>query len=202
DMEDGNITLLTDGGRNQNGNVKFNNSNSVISFTSTKRNGTDRDIYTMDPKNPSSAKLVLEVSGGGWSVLDWSPDDKQLLIAEGLSVNDSKLYILDLTTGLKALTGPVSKKELIANRSAKFSKDGKYYYFITDVNNDFSRLARWNLKTNECEFITKDIKWDVEGYDLSKEGSKLLFTVNEAGITKVYLMDPNDLSYRPVNSLP
>jgi len=202
DLRDGAITMLSDGGRNQNGNVRFNSAKNLVAFTSTKRNGTDRDIYTLDPRNPASVKLVHQVAGGGWAVLDWSPDDSKMLIREGLSVNDSKLYILDLKTGLRTLTGPVSKKELISNGGARFSKEGKYYYFITDFNSEFSRLARWDIATNEIKIITNNINWDVAGFDMKEDGSKIIFTVNEAGITKVFLLETAGLTYKPITGLP
>src|SRR3989442_1523413 len=72
DVKDGNVTLLTDGGRTQNSGMVWSNSGKWIAFGSTKRNGADRDIYMMDPLHPETTKLVLQVIGGGWSVYDWS----------------------------------------------------------------------------------------------------------------------------------
>lgn len=202
DISDGKVTLLTDGGRNQNGNVKFNNAKNLISFTSTKRNGADRDMYTMNPRDPKTTKLIHEVKGGGWSVQDWSPDDKNLIISEGLSITNSKLYLLDLTSGLTTLIGPVAKTEEIANESGKFSRDGNYIFMLTDANNEFSRLARWNIKTKQIEYITTAIAWDVTGFDIKEDGSKIIFTTNEAGLTKVYLLETSTLAYKPIEGIP
>ena len=63
DVKDGNITLLTDGKRSQNGGIRWSHNKKWISYTSTKRNGTDRDIYIMDPKNAITDKMVLQVNG-------------------------------------------------------------------------------------------------------------------------------------------
>ena len=68
-------TLLTDGGRSQNGGITWRADGKGFYFSSTKRNGGDRDIYYMDPKNPSAAKMVLQVKGGGWGILDLSKDN-------------------------------------------------------------------------------------------------------------------------------
>lgn len=84
---EGPATLLTDGGRSQNALGAWSNAADRIAYTSTRRNGADRDIYVMDPLSPASSRMVLEARGGGWAVLDWSPDDRHLLVRETISVN-------------------------------------------------------------------------------------------------------------------
>lgn len=91
-------TLLTDGGRSQNGGVVWKKDGSGFFFTSTKRNGGDRDIYYMNPNNPKNVQLVLEVKGGGWGILDISKDGNELLISEYISANESFIWHLDLTS--------------------------------------------------------------------------------------------------------
>jgi prolyl oligopeptidase family protein len=87
DLADGSVTLLSDGGRSQNGNIVWSHAGDRIAYGSTRRNGADRDIYVMNPTNRQSDKRLLEVDGGGWGVEDWSPDDERLLASEGISVN-------------------------------------------------------------------------------------------------------------------
>ncbi|HMF87766.1 MAG TPA: hypothetical protein VK575_06780, partial [Gemmatimonadaceae bacterium] len=64
DVANGAVTLLTDGGRSQNGGVRWSTRGDRIAYASTRRNGSDRDIYIMDPLNPASGKQLLEVKGG------------------------------------------------------------------------------------------------------------------------------------------
>lgn len=201
-MSDGKIDLLTDGGRSQNGNVVWNNAKKTISFTSTKRNGTDRDIYTMNPRDSGSVKLVHEVSGGGWSVSDWSPDDKQMLIQQGLSVNESNIYVLNLETKEKKLVSPSSKKETVASGAARFSKDGKQIFFITDHENEFRRLAIMNTDGSAMKFITSGLDWDVSSLTMEEGRKRALFTTNENGLTNVYLLNMETLEWKPVTGLP
>ena len=80
DMRTGKYQLITDG-KSRNTGFLWNNSGTQVAFSSTKRNGKDTDIYTMNPDDPASAKLTLEVSGS-WGVLDWSPDDKKLIVQQ------------------------------------------------------------------------------------------------------------------------
>lgn len=202
DMQSGNITLLTDGGRSQNGNIRWNNSNTKVSFTSTKRNEADRDVYVMNPLEPASAVLVSEVKGGGWSVTDWSPDDRKLLLQENLSVNETNLFVFDIESKTKVPVGPVSKKETVVNGGGRFSRDGRYIFFVTDYNNEFRRLARMNVDGTDLKIITPGINWDIGSTDMNKEGTQMLFTVSEAGITKVFLLDVATLNYRELQNMP
>lgn len=188
DLADGRPTLLTDGGRSQNGGIEWSTRGDRIAYASTRRNGADRDIYVMDPFNPTTDRLVLEVSGGGWSVLDWSPDDRQLLIGEYISVNESRGWLLDLSTGVKTLLtepGP----EPVSYRSARFSQDGTGLYLTTDKDSEFQRLARMDLATKQITTLVDSIPWDAEELDLSPDGRTIAFTANEAGVSRVYLFD-------------
>lgn len=202
DMKSGNITLLTDGGRSQNGNIRWNNSRTKISFTSTKRNGTDRDVYVMNPLDPATTSMVCEVKGGGWAVTDWAPDDRKLILQESLSVNEANLYVYDMETKTRKPVGPVSKKEQVVNSGGRFSKDGKYIFFITDADNEYRRLARMNADGTDLKIITPGLKWDIGSTDMNEEGTKILFTVSEAGITRVYLLDVATLKYEELPGMP
>ncbi|HRG37617.1 MAG TPA: DPP IV N-terminal domain-containing protein [Bacteroidia bacterium] len=68
DIATNKITLLTDGKRSQNGGVQWNTKGDKIAYSSTQRNGADRDIYIMNPLDPTSNKLVSENKGGSWGL--------------------------------------------------------------------------------------------------------------------------------------
>jgi len=202
DIGSGLITLISDGGRNQNGNIRWNKTGTKIIFTSTRRNGADRDIYIMNPLDPTSAKMIHEVKGGGWSVSDWSADETKLLLTHSISVNESYIYLLDITSGLKVLLGPASRKEKVVNGSARFANNGNSILFITDHENEFRRLGRMDITGKNVNYITTGIKWDVSGYDIKDDDTKLLFTTNENGYSKVYVLQLSDLTYKPVSDIP
>lgn len=199
DIKDRIVTLLTDGGRSQNGGIVWNKKGNLIAYSSTKRNGADRDIYIMDPLNPSSAKLILQVNGGGWSVLDWSPNDQGLLLSNYISVNESHYWILSLKNGEKLEITP--EKE-ISYGTAQFSKDGKGFFFTTDKDNEYKRLAYMDLSDMQVQYLTSNIKWDVEEFSISENGSNLLFVTNEAGISKLYLLNTSTKKYLPITNIP
>ena len=59
DVGSGETTLLTDGGRSQNGGVRWSSKGDRIAYGSTRRNGKDRDLYVMDPRDPKTDRILL-----------------------------------------------------------------------------------------------------------------------------------------------
>lgn len=201
DVKDGAITRLTDGKRSQNGNVGFTHKGDRIAYASTQRNGADRDIYIMDPRDPKTNHLVLQVQGGGWGLTDWSPDDKTLLIQEEISVNESHLYLFDVAAGQKSELTSRSESG-VAYDHAAFSKDGKGVYLTSDKDFEFQRLGYMDLATKQVAYLTSDIHHDVSGFSLSYDGRSLLFIVNEDGPSRLYMMDTATRRYHPVAGMP
>lgn len=194
-------TLLTDGGRSQNGNITWKKDGSGFYFSSTKRNGGDRDIYYMNPNDPKSIKLVLEVKGGGWNIQDISKDGKKLLIGEGISANESHLWMLETETGkLTEVTSRADKS--IVQSDAGFSNNANEIWYTTDKDNEFQRLAILDLSTKKSNYLTTAIPWNVEGYALSEDKTKLVFTTNEGGLNKMYLMNTASKTYKEVKGIP
>ena len=203
DLQTAAIQLLTDGKRSQNGGIVWSRKGKRIAYTSTARNGADRDVYTMDPSDPSTNKLLLQVEGGGWSVLDWSPDDKQILVSEYISANESHYWLVDAVAGSKKELTPASEHGVFYG-NAKFNKNGSGIYFITDKDNEFLRLAFMDFTTSNINFLTSSIKWNVEDFDVSEDGKRVAFITNEAGVSKLYLLNTTTpaLQYFLIRTIP
>jgi dipeptidyl aminopeptidase/acylaminoacyl peptidase len=200
DVGDGRITLLTDGGRSQNGGTAWSTKGDRLAYGSTRRNGTDRDVYVMNPMDPKSDKLLMQLTGGGWGVLDWSPDDSRLLVIEFASITKSTLWIVDAVSGQK--TALTNASETVAYLSGAFSADGRGVYVTTDKDSEFQRLGYIDLTTKQLTPLTTDVKWDVEAFDLSPDGKTIALATNEAGVSKLYLFDTAARRARPVASAP
>jgi dipeptidyl aminopeptidase/acylaminoacyl peptidase len=180
DLASGEITLLTDG-KSRNSLGPWSNGGDQIAYTSTRRTGKDTDLWVMNPADPKSDRLLTKLEGGGWQPLDWSPDDKQILLLEGLSINESYLWLVDASTGEKTRFTPHDTKEKVSYGQARFSKDGKGIYVTTDKDSEFHRLAYINLSSKEHTYLTSEIPWDVETFDLSHDGQRIAFVTNENG---------------------
>ena len=198
DINTGNFKMLTDG-KSSNGGAIWNNRGNKFSFFSTKRNGKDWDIYVYDFNNPDSAQMILS-EGGSWTAVDWSPDDTKLLVRKNISANESYYYLFDLT--LKKLTQINPTDEVISYGNALFSKDGKGIFYSSDQNNEFKKLRYYDISSGKEKVLTEKINWDVENIQLNKKGDLLAFTVNENGLSKLYLMKTKDFTYKEVKSIP
>jgi protease II len=194
-------TLLTAGGRSQNGGVTWRKDGKGFYYSSTKRNGKDRDIYFMDPENLANEKLVLEVKGGGWGISDISSDYSKLLIRESISANESYVWLLEVETG-KLIEVTDRKTPNILQSGASFSKNNNEIWLMSDKDNEFERLGTFDLTTKKFTFYTSSIPWSVENYTLSEDQKTLVFTTNEAGSSKMYIMDTATKLFNEVKSLP
>jgi dipeptidyl aminopeptidase/acylaminoacyl peptidase len=201
DVANGNVTLLTDG-KSRNTGRSFAHNDNRIAYSSTRRTGHDNDIYVMDPTDPKTDKLLLQVEGGGWGVASWSADNKKLLVVNEVSANETYLWLVDVVTGEKKMLTPKSGDVQVAYSGGPFSKDGKGFYTTTDRDSEFQRLAYFDLATLKPTYLTTDIKWDVDEVELSEDGKTLAFVTNEDGISKLYLMNTATGKYRPVPGIP
>jgi len=178
------ITLLTDG-HSRNTSTLWSRDGRLLAYSSTFRNGRDTDIWVMNPDEPKSARRVLEVEGGGWFTADWSPDGKRIVVEDRRSVHDSSLYLVDVATGGKLLL----TAEEGSYGNVQFAKNGKGLYLTTDRRSEFERVAYLDLATRELTFLRPAQKWDAGELELSDDGRRLAWVLNEDGFSKLIVMD-------------
>lgn len=201
DFASGKTTLLTDGQSRNIGGV-WSNKGDRLAYESNRRDKNDLDIYVIDPREPKSDRLLLQVRGGAWGVLDWSPDDGKLLVQEGISINESYLWLVDIDTAKKELLTPKNGKEKIAYNYAAFSSDGKGIYVLTDRDSEFARLAYVDLATRKHTYLTSDIPWDIEEFSLSHDRSRVAFISNEEGTSVLRVRDLASGKELPLPAMP
>jgi dipeptidyl aminopeptidase/acylaminoacyl peptidase len=178
--------LLTDG-KSMNGGPVWSNSGREVAFFSTARDGVSYDIDIVDPEAGSLPRLAVTGDGTAWYPLDWSPDDRKLLVLKYVSISEAYLYVVDLSSGQKREVESAPVKVGIAG--AKFSRDGQGVYLISDRDSEFAQLRYVNLFTGEKTIISGHIAWDIEELAISRDGHYLAFVSNEGGAGKINLLD-------------
>jgi dipeptidyl aminopeptidase/acylaminoacyl peptidase len=197
-LKDGRLTLLTDGkSRNEIGAVSTDGK--LIGFSSTRRNGADSDLYVMDPMNPGSSRMVAQVKGGGWGIVDFAPGNTMAVVGNYESVEKTNMFSLDLASGVMTPIGEHSKK--IAYGGAQFAPNGTLWA-TSDENSDFQRLGTIDTRTGKFTPRSPETRWDVEGFDIAPDGSFIAYVVNEAGISRLKLLNPKTGKVRVVDGLP
>ena len=197
-LKDGRLTLLTDG-KSRNAINAVSADGKLLGYSSTRRNGADSDLYVIDPRDPASNRLVLQVKGGGWGIADFAPGNATAVVGNYQSVQKSDLYLLDLATS--KLTPIGDHKKTIAYGGAKYAPDGALWV-TSDEGSDFQRLGTLDPKTGKFTPRAPEKKWDVESFDIAPDGSFIAYVVNEAGISKLRLLDPKTGLSREVAGLP
>jgi len=201
DFATGAITLLTDGKSRNTGGV-WSHSGDRFEYESTRRNGEDSDLWVVNPLDPKSDRMLAQMKGGGWGVYGFSPDDKQLLVGESISVNESYLWLMNSVTGDKTLITTRGSGEKVVYGAAQFSKDGNGIYAITDRDSEFQRLAYIDLATKKHTYLTPSINWDIEFFALSWDGKTIAFVTNEDGPSVLHLFDTAHGKELPAPKLP
>jgi len=195
------VTLLTDG-KSRNTGAVWSEGGDKLAYGSTRRTGNDVDLYVIDPANPKSDHMLAKLDGGGWQVEDWSPDGAKILVTDEISANESSLWIFDSTRGEKSLLTPQARIGTVNYSGGQFSKDGKGIYTTSDRDSEFHRLVYIDLATKEPTYLTTQIPWDVEEFDLSYDGKTIAFVTNEDGFGVLHLLDTKTRKEKGVPSLP
>ena len=82
-----------------------------------------------------------------------------------------------------------------------FAPDGTLWV-TSDEGSDFQRLGTLDVKTGKFTPRSPEPKWDVDAFDIAPDGSFIAYVVNEAGISKLKLLDPKTGAVREVTGLP
>lgn len=197
-LANGRLTLITDG-KSRNELNAWSHDGRWLAYSSTRRTGTDSDLYVIDPRDPKTDRMVAAVKGGGWAISDFAPDGKTAVVLNYISVNKVDPYLIDLATGKMTPIG--NHKKAIAYGDAEFAPDGKLWV-TSDDGSDFQRLGTLDPKSGRFTPVAPEERWDVDTFDISPDGRFVAYVVNEAGVSRLKLLDPATRAVRAVTGLP
>ncbi|MCI0659693.1 MAG: alpha/beta fold hydrolase [Acidobacteria bacterium] len=192
--------LISDG-KSRNTEPVWSNSGEQVIYSCSPPEGTAINLCLINPFDPKSNRLLVKSTGNYLKAYDWSPDDRYAVFCEFTSNIDSKFWLLDVEKGEKRLLSP-RQGEGEYYSYPKFGKDGKGVYVITDRSSEFRRLAYVELHTGKLSYLTTDIKWDVDGFQISPDGKTLAFITNEDGVSHIYILDTQTKQKRAIASIP
>ena len=187
--------LLTDG-KALNGVPAFGPKTGRIAFESNRRNGKDRDLYIVDPKDPSTSRMVMEANGS-WYVAAWSPDEKNLLAVEMLPGNDTALWVVDASNGARTALTPDKTPAIWLH--AHYAPDGQSIYAVSDRGGDVARLWRWRAGAWTALTRAGDA---VELAAVSPDGSTIAVVFDRDASSRLELLDAVSLKPRGRPALP
>jgi len=201
DWATGSARLLSDGKARHSG-VLFANESDKFAYTSNERDGVHFDVYVRTPDQPS--RRVVTSDGGSWQALDWSADNQHLLVLKYVSRNISYLYEVDLNSGDKRLLAGGDSQTFVGGAvygPTDGENSGKIYY-LSDQGRQFITLRQLDAASGQDQAITADIPWSVEDLVMAPSGERLAFSVNDEGVSSLYLLNTRNNKYSAVDGLP
>ena len=176
----------------------WSNSGHALAFISTDGGGKGDDIDLIEPAGPGAARVVVAGNGGYWRPLDWSPDDRRLLVGDARTPAVGALYVVDLATGARQALAPGVE----ASGGAKFSRDGQGVYLISNQDSERAELRYVNLFTGRQTPVSGSGSGDVEEFALSRDGHYLAYTQNAGGNDALHLLDLHTHALVPTPQVP
>ncbi len=177
---------LTDGSSAA-GQALWSNDGHCLAFASGAPGAASVEVEWVKPESGDLPRLAAGGEAGAWRPLDWSPDDRKLLVLKRLSAIESHLYVVDLESAERREVDAAPAAVNIVD--AKFARDGQGVYVVSDRDGEFARLRFVNFFNGETSVISAQTPWDVEALALSRDGHYLSYLTNEAGTSRLSLVD-------------
>lgn len=170
----------------------------------------ERIAWAYAPDATGNADVVVGGAGAGRerqtlagdgavSPLDFAGDLSKVLLQRFISISESQLFTLNLSSGAFARVTP---GERASYNGGEFTPDGRAIITISDENAQFRRLVRIDLSAGARQVMTRELNWDVESFDLSRDGRVVAYIVNEAGRSSLRLMNAQTLAPMRAPRLP
>ena len=180
--EDGATTDLTPGENEKARFAGWSKDKKSMYFISNKRNPKFFDFYKMNIETWESEMLYQ--NDNGINISNMSEDETWFAFSQTITTSENKLF---LTNRIDNSTIELSEESGSYNASG-FSKDNKYFFFITDVDKEFSYLVKYNIETGEKEVLF-ETNWDVMYSYLSENERYRVIAINEDGKNNLFIKD-------------
>ena len=180
--EDGLTTDLTPGKNEKASFAGWSDDEKSMYFISNKRNPQFFDFYKMNIETWESEMLYQ--NDNGINISNISEDETWFAFSQTITTSENKLF---LTNRIDNSMIEISEKPGSYNASG-FSKDNKYFFFITDVDKEFSYLVKYEIETGQKE-IMFETDWDVMYSYLSENERYRVIAINEDGKNSLFIKD-------------
>ena len=180
--KDGKVIDLTPNKNEKSIFYKWSSDNQFLYYLSNKRDSRYFDLYKM--KIDQWVPEIVYKNIDNYSLSAISNNERFLLLSKSLKTSENRLYLLDVIKNkrieISSLPGSYS--------GAGFSNDSKSFFYITDINKEFSYLNKHDIQTGESSVIF-ETEWDVMYSYLSKNEKYRIIGVNEDGKNTIHVIN-------------
>ena len=180
--EDGATIDLTPGEKEKASFAGWSKDKKSMYFTSNRRNPQFFDFFKMNIETWKSEMLYQ--NDNGINVSNISEDETWFAFSQTITTSENKLF---LTNRIDNSTLELSEESGSYNASG-FSKDNKDFFFITDVDKEFSYLVKYKIEAGEKEVLF-ETNWDVMYSYLSENERYRVVAINEDGKNTLFIKD-------------
>ena len=181
------VQLTEPSTRNQS--LVFSKDGRTMAWARGLKGSGDYAIFTADPANPASRKLVYQ-GKGSVGPADISADGTGILVERNISNSETQLGVLNLKNGqfldLAWTKVPARYQD---SKIVRGEDGGNAIITITDLGSDVRRLAEFDAEDGSHIELTPNLKWEVESFDISPDGNLIAYQVNEDGFSALRILD-------------
>lgn len=189
--------LTEPGTRNQE--LVFSKDGRLMAWSRATKGSADYAILVADPSIAGSRRVAYQ-GKGSIGPSDISADRSRILITQTVNNREQKLSVLDSATG--RLTELPWTREPARYLNARFSPSGNGILVVTDHESDKLRLVEIDIASGRRTPVTPLLDWEVEAFDVSDDGRRIAYSVNEDGYSRVRIIDRSTGGELPRPQLP
>lgn len=157
---------------------------SMLSYAGNDREPADQDVLVLDREAGESKRMADY--GGLYFPGQWSPDGTRMVVVDFKSNTDMDIYVLDAESEELVKATPHEGETYFI--PVGWAADGSGLYLRTDEGREFTGLAFHRLPDNTRQWVETP-EWDVEDAVVSKDGARLVWSVNEDGYSRLFVRD-------------
>ena len=169
----------------------------------TARGGSRAEISQtlslLDPLAPQSRRVLAELPGGGWGVVDvavaWG--DGQVALTRYISAAESEVWLLDLASGERRQVLPAPGQPAASHFAAVWKRDDSGFFVISDRAGEFRELMFYRVADGRLSRITRTLPWDVVSARLDASGRLVAVVANVEGRRELRLYDADTFDELP-----
>ena len=185
----GELHRLTKGGKDNNWLGDWSFDGKLLAFASNVDSPAGMDAYFFDVA--TGAPTLVAKNPGTGSVTDLSRDGKRAIVIRIPARGDSNLVLVDRASGRETLLTPHEGPGSFGG--GRFSPDGTTVYLTSNKDRDVSAFARIRLdaegRPGPIEIVAARDDVEVDGFEISRDGSTAALTWNVAGKTALEFVD-------------
>ncbi len=151
-------------------------------------------VYRYDLAKRAKEAVITEA--GLWDIADHRPDGHLLLRKATGSLSSECSEWDPATKQLRPLLGQGEKEEY----SVAYGAAPGQLLVLTPKFGEFRRLYRF--EAGRFQPVSPELRWDVSGFDIDQTRSRILYTVNEAGYTRLFGLDAKSFAPLALPKLP